>query len=310
MEYTQNLNEQLQTTLSSLSGYWPEFIITIGIVITLILDLIFYKKDGESNWWLGFVNLGFMGLAMALQLNVYYDNPVFGEFMKIVLLTGAILFILFSLVQKEHTQKVGECYIVFNGLVIGALLLSKATNLLVIYMGVEVMSICAYILSGFSFNKKSAEASIKYLLFGAVSSAVMLFGMSLLYGFNQSIEISNYNLLATAAAVGSIPVKLAVFMTLFGFLFKIAAVPMHIWSPDVYEAAPTPVVAAFSVIPKLAVFALLYNVAQTFFVFEEVVMLLQIVAIGSLAVGNFAALWQKTSSECWRIHRLLTQDFY
>lgn len=293
MEYTNQLNEQLELTLSSLSGYWSEFIIAIGIVVILIVDLVFYKKENDSNWWVGFINLGFVGLAIAKQFSVFYTYSVFGEFMKLILLSGALLFVLFSLTQKEQIKKAGEYHIIFNGLLIGALLLAKATNLLIIYLGVEMMSICAYILSGFSFSKQSAEASVKYLLFGAVSSAVMLFGMSLLYGFAQGVEVSEYDLLDIASSVGNMPVKLALFMTMFGFLFKIAAAPMHIWSPDVYQAAPTPVVAAFSVLPKLAVFGLLFNVAEVFFVFREVELLLQVVAILSLTVGNFAALWQK-----------------
>lgn len=295
MEYASQLNSQLQNTIASLSGYWPEFIIAIGLAVTLIVDLIYFKKEGNSNWWVGFVNLIFLFLAFIKQITIYSHFSDLGEFMKLVLLFAGVLFVVFSLTQIHRVKKAGEYYILFNGLLIGALLLTKTTNLLVIYLGIELMSISAYVLSGFSFNKNSAEASLKYLLFGAVSSAFMLFGMSLLYGFTQTLDVNNFELLSTAMVIGDMPIKLAVFMTMVGFLFKIAAAPMHIWSPDVYEATPTFVVAVFSVIPKLAVFVLLFNIADKFLVFPEVELLLQMAAILSLTVGNFAALWQKNA---------------
>ncbi|MDH5365993.1 MAG: NADH-quinone oxidoreductase subunit N [Cyclobacteriaceae bacterium] len=295
MEYASQLNNQLQNTIALLSGYWPEFIIVIGLVVTLIIDLIFFNKEKNSNWWIGFVNLVFLILAFTKQVDVYSYFSNLGEFMKLVLLFAGVLFIVFSLTQTHQTKKAGEYYIIFNGLLIGALLIAKSTNLLVIYLGIEMMSISAYVLSAFSFNKNSAEASLKYLLFGAVSSAFMLFGMSLLYGFTQTLNINDFELLHTVKVIGDLPIKLAVFMTMFGFLFKIAATPMHIWSPDVYEATPTFVVAAFSVIPKLAVFVLLFNIADKFLVFPEVELLLQFTAILSLTIGNFAALWQKNA---------------
>ncbi|MDH5474832.1 MAG: NADH-quinone oxidoreductase subunit N [Cyclobacteriaceae bacterium] len=295
MENANQLSNQLHITLSSLSGYWPELLITIGLIVTLVVDLIFYKKEGNSNWWVGFVNLLFLLLSFVKQSFVYTSTPYLGEFMKLVLLLAGLLFVIFSLTKTHQLKKAGEYFIVFNGLLLGALLLATSTNLLVIYLGVELMSISAYVLSGFSFNKKSAEGSLKYLLFGAVSSAFMLFGMSLLYGFTQTLDVNNFDLLVAMKLVGEMPILLAVFMTIVGFLFKMAAAPMHAWSPDVYEASPTFVVAAFSVIPKLAIFVLLINTVDQFIVLPEVALMLQVAAILSLTIGNFAALWQKNA---------------
>ena len=123
----------------------------------------------------------------------------------------------------------------------------------------------------------------------------MLFGMSLLYGFTQSLDISSYELLKTTQVVGSAPVLLAVIMVLVGIFFKLAASPLHIWSPDVYEASPTFVVAVFSIIPKVAIFTLLLHIGHVFMVFTEVIMLFQLVTVLSLVIGNFGALWQRNA---------------
>src|SRR5690606_6817893 len=110
----------------------------------------------------------------------------------------------------------------------------------IIYLSIEIISICSYVLTSFDFNKKGTEASLKYLIFGAVCSAVMLYGMSLLYGFTGTLDIGSEPFQSRLAEVPAVAYYVAVSMTLAGFIFKLGAVPFHVWAPDVYEGAPTP----------------------------------------------------------------------
>jgi NADH-quinone oxidoreductase subunit N len=157
--------------------------------------------------------------------------------------------------------------------------------------------LCSYVLAGFSFTRQGAEGSLKYFLFGAVASAVMLYGLSLLYGFTGTLDFSSETFSAALQQQQTPLVFAAGLMVLAGFLYKLAAAPVHPWAPDVYEGAPMPVVAFFSVVPKLAAvgallkFVLVLNAyGHSAFDWQGV---LAVVAIITLTVGNFSALWQK-----------------
>ncbi len=304
-----NSNTSLTRQLADISGdlihLSPEIAIVATLLLLLAFDLIFKNKKE-----VGLAAIGFSGLFAALAILVYsWNAEPEGEvvmngflrydqlaiFFKILFAIGALSGLLIaSHCKKKSLFRSGESMVILMGLVLGAFLMSSANNLLILYLSVETVSICSYLLTGLLKGKKRAEASLKYLLFGAVSSAVMLYGISWLYGFTGSLYFANPAFVEALAGVAPLPLGIGMVMFLGGLIFKLGAVPFHVWSPDVYEAAPTSIVAIFSALPKLAGLGLLFRVTQalpteTF----DWQLVLGVVAIASMTFGNFSALWQK-----------------
>lgn len=233
-------------------------------------------------------------------------GKLFGEFIrsdqysayfKILIDIGAILTVLMSLRSKEISEKFNaEFYTLLLAAVLGAHLLVMSSNLIMVFISLELLSISSYVLAGYSFTKKGAEGSLKYFLFGSAASAIMLYGFSILFGITGSLDFLSVNFVERLVANQSPLVAVAGFMALAGFFYKIAAAPMHIWLPDVYEGSPMPVVAFLSVVPKLAgivviskfVLALTLS-GQSQFDWQSI---LGIIALLTIGIGNLSALWQ------------------
>nr|WP_235985515.1 NADH-quinone oxidoreductase subunit N [Spirosoma utsteinense] len=145
-----------------------------------------------------------------------------------------------------------EWFPILIAMTLGLFLMTLSVNLLSIYLSIELVSICSYLLTALVADRKASEGGIKYLLFGAISSAVMLYGMSLLYGMTGTLDLTADGFGAELARQDTGVVAVAMLLTLAGLLFKLAGVPFHVWTPDAYEAAPVPVAAFFSVAPKAA----------------------------------------------------------
>ena len=165
-----------------------------------------------------------------------------------------------------------------------------AVNLLSIYVALEIVSITSYLFTAFEKRRSSSEAALKYLLFGAAASAVMLYGMSLLYGLTGTLNITEAGFSRQLAQTDGMASTICILLTVSGLLFKVSAVPFHPWNPDVYEAAPTPVVSFFSVAPNALAFLVLIRLLSI--VPNDLRSLLAVVALASITVGNFSALWQ------------------
>lgn len=279
--------------LAKIGNYIPEVMLMSAIVLLVLVDLIFTKKENKK-WILGVLSLaiiaavlGFLIIDSSLQdVNIFIAT-------KIILLIATMGCML--LVMNESVLlKPGESYVLIIGILMGSFFLINSETLLTLYLSIEVMSISAYILTVLRFDKRSAEAGLKYILFGATSSAIMLFGMSLIYGFSGSIVLSQIDVNNMIAAVGVYPAIVAFGMVSIGLLFKIAAAPQHIWSPDVYQHTNTSIVAYFSIVPKIAgIMAFFVLLKYTNIPKDWVLTLLSIVAIGTMIIGNFAALWQQ-----------------
>jgi NADH-quinone oxidoreductase subunit N len=198
-----------------------------------------------------------------------------------------------NIIPRYHAEFVA----LLLAVILGAHLLVMSINLVMVFLSLELISISSYVLTGFSFKKESAEGSLKYFLFGAVSSAVMLYGFSLLYGLTGTMDFSSETFLQEILDHQSYLLLIAGIFSLAGFLFKISATPMHPWAPDVYEASPMPVVAFFSVVPKLAGLAILTRFVLALSAFGQSnfswQFIISLIAIVTITVGNFAALKQK-----------------
>ena len=279
-------------------------------VVVIILDLFFRNKHLKP--FLGLIALGGLLLALTQALIVsqkgivyVFDRSIILNFdkafgFKLIVYLSAIITILFSLItpRKIDIKTNGEYYAILIALVLGLNLMLVANNTLLLYLSLEIVSIGSYILVAFKFDKKGAEGSLKYLLYGAFSSALMLFGLSYLYGIYHTFAIDQMAFIVHTQEGFSLLQQIAVLLVMCGLFFKISLFPFYIWTPDVYEATPTPVVAFFSVAPKVVGVYVLWIIAAAFgglSITDNSVLFVALVLciLATLVVGNFGALGQK-----------------
>lgn len=304
-------------TLYSMSRFLPEIIIVVALCVIIVADLLDRNKRDTTGWILlgGFTLAGVATLfQFGLNESIFYDmiavDP-FAVFFKLLLILTGIFIVIFSMQNDELTgyrSRIGEYYMLIAGMMLGMLLMAGSTNLLLIYLALEVTSISSYVLVGFTKRSlRSAEASMKYIIYGAVSSGFMLYGLSLLIGATGSTDIYGVNSALAAGAGDPLILNLAILMILVGFGFKIAVVPFHFWAPDVYEGASFTITALLAVASKIAAFAILIRFFKGSFaeatglteyglwsIFEGLNwnILLAIMAALAMILGNLTALKQ------------------
>jgi len=235
------------------------------------------RPKSQVGAWILLAGLLLAGVFTILQTgvseSVFYDmiaaDP-FSRFFKIVLILTGIFVVLFSMQNDEfadYKERMGEYYMLITGMMIGMFFMVSSTNLLLMYLAFEVTSISSYVLAGFTKReRRSAEASMKYIIYGAVSSGIMLYGLSLLIGVSGSTDIYAINS-ALADGIGQdLILNVSIVMILVGMGFKIAVVPFHFWAPDIYEGAPITVTAILAVGSKIAAFGLLIRFFTVTFV--------------------------------------------
>ncbi|MDW7692461.1 NADH-quinone oxidoreductase subunit N [Flammeovirgaceae bacterium SG7u.111] len=297
-----DISKKLEGIIGSMAWVAPELWLVLLLSSILVLDLILLKKENKTSLLyiaiaglvvsLFFINQPAEGIPADLFLGMLAPSATATFFKNIFVLSG-IATLLLTLMGKKAKSTPGEFFVILLAIILGLNLMVMASNLLMVYLAIELVSISSYTLTFFKFDKKSAEGSMKYLLFGAVSSAVMLYGISLLYGMNGSLSL-NMDLSATNPMVSFV----ALALTFGGLLFKISAPPFHVWTPDVYESAPTPLAAFFSVAPKAAGIGVFINLTQSIANFSDQTALLSFLAIAaglSMLIGNFSAIWQKNA---------------
>ena len=226
----------------------------------------------------------------------------FSTMIKIIMALGALGALYMALVSKDIAQACkSEFVILVVGVLVGGMLLASANNLLIIYLGIETLSILSYVLASLKRDDgKSTEAGIKYALYGGITSGIMLFGMSHIYGVLGTIHFTEIVDGLLNLDQGKMLILLPSIVLVFvGLGYKIACVPFHMWSPDVYEGSPIPVTTFFAIVPKMAGIAAIVRVTEVFFsqsglLQESWVNFLQVVAILTITLGNILAIGQKS----------------
>jgi NADH-quinone oxidoreductase subunit N len=302
--------------LESLRYFTAEAFLAVFIIVLLLAS--FFVKQHRRTPVL-FYSAGIAGLLVTLVLEWWSpgDGELFSGLVrsdslahvfKVLCLLSAVLFLAFSLTARETTRRFHDSpeYVVLAlSLTLGMLLLVSSNNILMLYLAMELLSFMSYLLTGFvDRDEKTTEAAIKYLLYGAAASGVMIYGLSLLYGLTGSLDFSLIRHSLQTTAVSGPMLFMAVAFLLVGLGFKIAVFPLHLWSPDVYEGATTAFSAFLSVGPKAAGFAILLRILFQVFGLgsaAEVLLLphfdwsfmIAVVAAVTMTVGNLAALPQR-----------------
>ena len=293
-------------TLDQFIPFLPEiFLATAGFVV-LLLGVSMRRRGVRPLSLLGIAALAVTGLLVWLLARPV-DGPVsilgdmlvvdsLAVFFKLLMLAAAAMAILLSAGYLERSgYGAGEYVSLILFATVGMFVMASGANLASLYVGLELMALSVYVLVGyFKLEVKSNEGAIKYFVLGAASSAVLLYGMSLIYGALGTLDLATIRASLTAVPTSNSMLVLGMVLVGFGMLFKVAAVPFHVWTPDAYEGAPTPVTAFISVAPKAAAFAMFMRIFLGAFApaVDQWRIIMWVAAAATLIYGNIAALTQ------------------
>lgn len=310
--------------IQSLNLIIPEIVLSAALVILILSDLIFHKNKKVIPYiaWIGIIitgiflinqfgDYGFAFQSTSQSIRNYGMIAVdsFGSFFKLIVIISSLLIVLFSFSSdeiKRTEDRIGEYYALIYGMILGMFFMISATDLILIYLSMELLSLSSYVLAGFTkLRERNSEAALKYLIYGAVSSGLMLFGISLIYGLTGSTNLYIINSLIQGPNINLLALSFAVILIFAGIGYKISSAPFHFWTPDVYEGAPITITAYLSIASKAAGFALLIRFIRTMFisyintngmwnlinVFDWKSVLI-VISILTMTLGNFSALWQ------------------
>lgn len=308
----------LQQIIDSVKIFQPEITLTVATCVIIILDLVFKNRPKflATVLLIGFFVTGYFliqqtsGITLPAFGNMFIIDP-YSVFFRLLILLTAIFIVVFSMTSGElynGKRKLGEYYTFITTATLGMFLMTGSGNLLMMYLAIELTSLSSYILAGYKKEvPDSNEASLKYLIYGAVSSGMMLYGISIIYGLTGSLDFYNLNKAFQTGEVNFLTLVAANVLIIVGLGFKISAVPFHFWTPDVYEGAPITITAFLSVASKAAGFAILmryfftayYNpvaaalsgTLATLSGFEWNI-IIAVISVATMTIGNFIALWQ------------------
>ncbi len=281
----------------------PEIIMVVGALILLLVGAFQDKGGAKLVWGLSLlVILAAIGFLVkdwgenAVLFNGSFVVDDFARLLKILVLAGGFVTLYMSVTYLSETGLFKPEYstlILFS--MLGMMVMISAGDLIALYLGLELQSLSLYVIASFRRDSvRSSEAGMKYFVLGALSSGMLLYGCSMIYGFTGSIyfdQIAKVSLTEGAASIGLI---IGLVFMLAGLAFKISAVPFHMWTPDVYEGAPTPVTAFFAACPKIAAMGLLLRVIYSGFpeLTAQWQQIIVFISIASMALGAFGAIGQ------------------
>src|SRR6201995_1923639 len=278
----------------------PELVLAVGAMVLLMigawrgegttalvttLAVVLLVVTGVLEWMLP------AGKLVSFGGSFIVDG--FARFLKILALIGSVATLILSQeFLSDPSRRIFEYAILVLLSTLGMMVLISAAGLITLYLGLELMSLALYVVASSNRdNAKSTEAGLKYFVLGALSSGMLLYGASLVYGFPGTVSFAG---IAAAAKTGSLGIIFGVVFVLAGLCFKVSAVPFHMWTPDVYEGAPTPVTAFFASAPKVAALAVFVRATITAFpgIVTEWQQIIVFVSIASMVLGAFAAIGQ------------------
>ena len=289
--------------LSKLILVLPELVL-LGAALSLLMFGVFRREQSDS----GITSLAvvFMGLALVFVFAIpnsettIFDglliNDPFAKFMKSLVLIGAMLTLIMGYGYRKRGELVNFEYpVLILFATLGMLLMISANNLMALYIGLELQSLSLYVIAAFDRDsRRSGEAGLKYFILGALSSGLLLYGCSLVYGFSGSTSFEGIASALNTIGADSIGLTIGMVFVCAGLAFKVSAVPFHMWTPDVYEGSPTPSTAFFAAAPKIAGVAIFIRVLVDPFAdlvaqWQQVVIA---ISVASMSLGTLAAIYQ------------------
>ncbi|MBB2962715.1 NADH-quinone oxidoreductase subunit NuoN [Methylobacterium sp. R2-1] len=291
----------IQSVLPAITPVLPEIVLSVGALLLVLYGAWRGERSSEG------VNVGALILLIftfflvvsqtgnVTTLNGAFIADPFARVMKALILIGSAATILLSrdYFQRERIDRF-EYPILIVLCTVGMLVMASANDLISLYLGLELQSLAAYVIAAFHRDDvKSTEAGLKYFVLGALSSGMLLYGASLVYGFTGTVSFPG--IVTALNGPSSFGIVLGIVFVAAGVAFKLAAVPFHMWTPDVYEGSPTPVTAFFGSAPKVAAMAMTVRVFIGAFpdvtaVWQQIIVF---VSIASMALGSFAAIGQR-----------------
>ncbi|MDA7946603.1 MAG: NADH-quinone oxidoreductase subunit NuoN [Hyphomicrobiaceae bacterium] len=280
----------------------PEILLVVGAMILLMVGAFRGERSANAISWAAVVLLllaAVFVLLLPAKGKVLFDGAFivdsFGRFMKVLTLIGsaAAIVMSFDYMRRARLEKF-EYPILILLATAGMMMMISANDLIALYLGLEVQSLALYVIAAFRTDSvRSSEAGLKYFVLGALSSGMLLYGCSLIYGFTGTTGFPG---IAAAATLGQTNLGLIFGLVFFlaGLAFKVSAVPFHMWTPDVYEGAPTPVTAFFAAAPKVAAMAMFLRAVLSAFpeITPQWQQIVVFISIASMILGAFAAIGQ------------------
>ena len=282
----------------------PEILLAIGALVLVLVGAIRGDKSAPLVTWLALGLLAVVGVLIwrglgtptVVTFNGSFVSDGFARFMKLTAIIGSFVALLMSIEYfRAHRVNRFEYPILILLSTLGMMMLISAGDLIALYLGLELMSLALYVVASIDRDDvRSTEAGLKYFVLGALSSGMLLYGASIVYGLTGSVSFAGI----AAVLKGEGPSTGVIFGLVFvmaGIAFKISAVPFHMWTPDVYEGAPTPVTAFFASAPKMAAMALAVRLVITAFpgILAQWQQIVVFISIASMALGAFAAIGQR-----------------
>ena len=302
--------------LNSLVFFWPELLLSVTILTAILADLFYSKKDSFKvvYWSLGGMFLTYVAIRLqdieptSLFMGTVAHDP-FSQFFKILILISTAIVMLMSLVSGELKKyRMGEYFSIMTIMTFGLFLMTSSIDILMVYLAIEIVSIMSFFLAGYlKRNSLSNEASLKYVIYGAFSSGIMLYGLSILFGLTGSTNFFEMQkAISLLGADSNLALVLSTVFILVGFGYKISAVPFHFWTPDVYEGSPSTITAYLSIAPKAAGFALMLrffnqvfgdmsiNISTSWSAINDLPWpeLIAVLSAATMTVGNLVAIQQ------------------
>jgi NADH-quinone oxidoreductase subunit N len=308
----------VEQILLSVSRFLPEATLTVTFCVAILGGLIF-RKHPIAVAYIAFIGI-LVSIGCAIQQYGISESIFSGmisvdpyaAFFKILVGSVALIIIVFSFFSSEvltNARRMGEYFSLLVAMTLGMYLMAGASNLLMMVLALELTSLSSYILAGYAKEASdSSEAALKYILYGALSSGVMLYGISILYGLTGATDFIGINSALALGTTSYIALLVATIFIIVGFGYKISAVPFHFWTPDVYEGAPITITAFLSVASKAAGFAMMIRFFKVTFIDTHAVgllpgmwtsiagfewnKLLAIISVLTMTLGNLVAVWQ------------------
>ncbi len=299
--------------IASLWYFLPESVLALTFVLIFLLDL---PKRFERKRYLSPL-IAAIGLVLAILLTIYGWNfpkarvffgmitvDPFTNFFRLFCAATSLFTIYLSLRSNDLKNTTAEYWGMLVGVTIGMGVLAASSNLLMIYLGLELVSILSFVMVGYlPGSRRSAEAALKYVLYGATASGIMIYGLSFIFGVTGSLDPIQIRLFLQENPAERATLFVGLLMAFAGFGYKVSAVPFHMWTPDVYQGAPTPVTAFLSVGPKAAGFAIILRFVYTaltqyqdgFFIplkYIDISTLIGVFAVATMTLGNLVAIQQ------------------